>query len=417
MPRFTYKGRDISGALVSGQVQAASASEAATGLFNDNITPIDISESSGKAATNKKGKRRKSDSSVAFGGIFSREKVSLVELIIFSRQMYSLAKAGIPLDKALRGLRDSISNRKFKSILHEMGQELEKGMALTDAMGRYPDVFSPLYLSLVMVGESTGRLDLSFEQVGKYLELERNTRKQISSATRYPIFVLITIAVALSIIMVFVIPVFAETFERLGAELPWQTILLIDISNFFLSYWYVILGVVALSVFVFRQFVATEKGRETWDKKKLGFPLVGEVFERIALSRFSRTFAMMMTAGVPIVQSLAVISKAVGNTYIGKNILNIRDYISKGESLYYSSIRSGMFSPLVLQMISVGEESGNIAELLDEVADFYDSEVEYDLKKLGAAIEPILIVCIAGMVLILALGVFLPIWDLANAVR
>jgi len=174
---------------------------------------------------------------------------------------------------------------------------------------------------------------------------------------------------------------------------------------------------VVLAFVAFKQYVATEAGRETWDRKKLRFPLIGEILERIALSRFSRTFSMMMTAGVPIVQSLAVISKAVGNTYIGKNILNIRDYISKGESLYYSSIRSGMFSPLVLQMISVGEESGNIGELLDEVADFYDSEVEYDLKKLGAAIEPILIVCIAGMVLILALGVFLPIWDLANAVR
>jgi len=417
MPRFSYKGRDISGALVSGQVQAASASEAASGLFSDNITPIDISEFKGKATVGKDGKRRKSDSSASFGGFFSKEKVSLVELIIFSRQMYSLAKAGIPLDKALRGLRDSISNKKFKNILHEMGQELEKGMALTDAMGRYPEVFSPLYLSLVLVGENTGRLDLSFQQVGKYLELERNTKKQVSSATRYPIFVLATIAVALSIIMVFVIPVFAETFEQLGAELPWQTILLIDISNFFVNYWYFLVGSVVLAFVAFKQYVATEAGRETWDRKKLRFPLIGEILERIALSRFSRTFSMMMTAGVPIVQSLAVISKAVGNTYIGKNILNIRDYISKGESLYYSSIRSGMFSPLVLQMISVGEESGNIGELLDEVADFYDSEVEYDLKKLGAAIEPILIVCIAGMVLILALGVFLPIWDLANAVR
>lgn len=416
MPRFSYKGRDQSGSLVSGQLVATSSNEAATDLFEQNITPIDIAEISSQVAAKARSGRRGKKSSF-FGAAIFREKITLVDLLIFSRQMYSLAKAGIPLDQALRGLRDSVNNEEFRKVLHDIGQELERGNSLTDALGRYPKIFSPLYLSLIHVGENTGRLDLSFQQVAKYMELERETTKQVKSATRYPVFVLVTIAVALSIIMVFVIPVFAETFERLGAELPWQTILLIDISNFFVNYWYLIIGLLGGSYIAFRQYVATEKGRKDWDKKKLGIPLVGDVFERIALSRFSRTFAMMMTAGVPIVQSLNVIARAVGNTYIGENIIGMRENISKGESLYRSSVKSGMFSPLVLQMISVGEESGNIDELLDEVADFYDSEVEYDLKRLSAAIEPILIVCIAGMVLILALGVFLPIWDLANAVR
>ena len=417
MPHFIYKGRDISGTLVSGQLQASSSSEAATDLFNDNITPIDISEIkeaiAGKAGSSKQGAASGSGS----GSIFSRQKVDLVELIIFSRQMYSLTKAGIPLDKALRGLRESISNREFKNILQDIGMELEKGMRLTDSMARHPKVFSPLYLSLVHVGEDTGRLDLSFEQVGKYLELERETAKQIKSATRYPMFVMISIAVALSIITVFVIPVFAETFRQLGAQLPWQTVLLINISDFVVNYWYIIVGTLAAAFIMFRQYLGTKDGRKTWDQKKLKFPLVGNIFERVALSRFSRTFSMMMHAGVPIVQSLGVIARAVGNTYIGDNILGMRDSISKGESLYQSAQGSGMFSPLVMQMIAVGEESGSLSELLGEAADFYDSEVEYDLKRLSSAIEPILIVCIAGMVLILALGVFLPIWDLANAVR
>jgi MSHA biogenesis protein MshG len=163
--------------------------------------------------------------------------------------------------------------------------------------------------------------------------------------------------------------------------------------------------------------VGTVLGRKQWDHYKLGFPLVGSIFERIALARFARTFAMMMTAGVPIVQSLGVIARAIGNTYIGEAVNRMSDGISKGEALYQVALKSGMFSPLVLQMISVGEESGNLDSLMEEVADFYDSEVEYDLKRLGAAIEPILIVFIAGMVLILALGVFLPIWDLARVAR
>ena len=274
-----------------------------------------------------------------------------------------------------------------------------------------------LYLSLIHVGENTGRLDMSFDQIGKYLELERNTRKHIKSATRYPIFVMVAIAIALAIITVFVIPVFAETFQQLQADLPWQTLLLIDISDFVVDYWPFIIVLTVGSYFLFKQWLKTEKGSKSWDKQKLKFPLIGNIYERVALSRFARTFSMMMKSGVPVVQSLSVIAKAVGNKHIGEHVIKMREDIAKGESLYQTAVRSGMFSPLVLQMMSVGEESGNVDELMGEVADFYDSEVEYDLKKLGAAIEPILIVCIAGMVLVLALGVFLPIWDLASAAR
>lgn len=413
MPNYSYKGRNYSGRLVSGQLRAASANDAASDLFSNNITPIEILEIAAKPVKDKK----KDKSKTGFLGVVGNNKITIVDLIIFSRQMYSLTKSGIPLDRALRGLRDSISNEGLKKILHELGQDLEKGLTLSDAMGKHTEVFSPLYMSLIHVGENTGRLDLSFQQVGKYLELERETTKQVKSATRYPMFVLVTIAIALSIIMVFVIPVFAETFERLNAELPWQTLFLISVSNFFVNYWYILLGILAGAFLGFRKYVSTEKGRYTWDEKKLGFPLIGNIFSRIALARFSRTFAMMMNAGVPIVQSLSVIARAVGNAFIGKNVYDMGDRISKGDTLYQASLKSEMFSPLVLQMISVGEESGSLGDLLDEVADFYDSEVEYDLKRLSSAIEPILIVCIAGMVLILALGVFLPIWDLANAVR
>jgi MSHA biogenesis protein MshG len=416
MPNFIYKGRNQSGSLVTGKLQAASLNAAASDLFGNNITPIEISE------TRSAPRAVKSPAAVAATGqprasMFQSHKVEVTDLIIFSRQMYSLTKAGMPLDRALRGLEASISNLGMRRVLRDVVQQLEKGMDLTGAFGRHPKVFSALYLSLVHVGENTGRLDLAFEQIGKYLELERTTSKQVKSATRYPLFVIIAIAIALAIITVFVIPVFADTFAQLQAELPWQTRVLISISDFVVAYWMYILAVMAASFTLFRNWLGTDKGRLRWDQRKMSFPLVGSIYTRVALSRFARTFAMMMKAGVPVVQSLGVIARAVGNKYVGDNVLQMQEGISRGESLYKTAGKSGMFSPLVMQMIAVGEESGNVDQLMEEVADFYDAEVEYDLKKLGSAIEPILIVFIAGMVLVLALGVFLPIWDLASAAR
>jgi MSHA biogenesis protein MshG len=418
MPHFIYKGRNQGGSLVTGQLQAVSVNAAAADLFGNNITPIEITET--RAPKQKKAAKSPAGPAaprVARAGVLGGGKIDITDLIIFSRQMYSLTKAGMPLDRALRGLEASIANPRMKRVLRDVVAHLEKGMDLTGAFSQHPKVFAPLYLSLVHVGENTGRLDLAFEQIGKYLELERTTTKQIKSATRYPLFVIVAIAIALGIITVFVIPVFAETFLKLQAELPWQTVLLINISDFMVAYWMYLLAGTVVGFFAFRNWSNTPKGRSKWDQRKMRFPLVGSIFNRVALSRFARTFAMMAKAGVPVVQSLGVIARAVGNKYIGDNILQMQDGISRGESLYTTAVKSGMFSPLVLQMIAVGEESGNVDELMQEVADFYDSEVEYDLKKLSSAIEPILIVFIAGMVLVLALGVFLPIWDLASAAR
>jgi MSHA biogenesis protein MshG len=413
MPNFSYKGRNRGGDLVTGQLQAASANEAAADLFGRDITPIDIRELAGAARPAAKA-AGKTPSSL-FTPVLQSSKVDIEQLIVFSRQMYSLSKAGMPLDRALRGLEASLSNPVMRRVLRDVLQQIEKGMDLSGALSRHPKVFSQLYLSLVHVGENTGRLDLAFEQAGRYLELERNTSKQIKSATRYPVFVIVAIAVALTVIMIYVIPVFAQTFEELGAELPWQTVLLINISGFFVQYGVMLGGALVLLFVTFNRWIATPLGRRTWDRRRLGMPLIGNILERIALARFSRTFAMMMKAGVPIVQALGVISRAIGNAWIGEYVNRMGEGIAKGESLYQTALKSGIFSPLVLQMIAVGEESGNVDSLLEEVADFYDAEIEYDLKRLSASIEPILIVAIAGMVLVLALGVFLPIWDLARA--
>lgn len=409
---------------MTGSIDAGTADDVASQLFGDHVTPIEIRE---VKANKQRASKAKEKSKIDLGpdasavdrinAVLAGNKIEVDELIMFARQMYSLTKAGLPLDRAIKGLEASLSNLVFRRILQDVIASLENGMNLATALGRHPRVFSQLFLSLVHVGENTGRLDIAFQEIGKYLVLEKNTTKQVKSATRYPMFVMAAIAVALAIITVFVIPVFSDTFARLGADLPWQTSVLIAVSDFVVNYWPFILLAFFGSIFAFRYYVRTDRGRLNWDRRKLGIPLVGEVFERVALARFARTFSMVMSAGVPIVQGLSVVAGAVGNAFVARNVNKMREGVERGESLHRTARNSEMFSPLVLQMIAVGEETGMVDELLTEVADFYDAEVEYDLKRLGDAIEPILIVFIAGLVLILALGVFLPIWDLSTAVN
>jgi len=436
MPTFEYRARKSSGVLVTGALDGETVDDVAGALFGQNITPIEIKRSGGSASrgaakTAASGTAKASPSAPqssssrfanpelsALGKINSflaGKKIAINELIIFARQMQSLTKAGLPLDRALNGLQASMKNMAFKSVLQNVLQGLEGGLDLATSLGRHPKIFSPLFLSLVSVGENTGRLDMAFQQIGKYLELEKNTAKQVKSATRYPLFVVVTIAVALAVITIFVIPAFADTFRRLGADLPTETRILIGISNFAVAWWPHMLGSILALILAVRSWIKTPNGRLIWDHRKMQLPLAGSVFEQIALARFTRAFAMILKAGVPIVHGMSVVAGAVGNAWIGKRILVMQEGVTRGESLFRTASNSGMFTPLILQMISVGEESGTIDELMAEVADFYDQEVEYNIKRLSEAIEPILIVVIAGMVLVLALGVFLPIWDLSAA--
>ncbi|MEH6628592.1 MAG: type II secretion system F family protein [Motiliproteus sp.] len=410
MASFSYKGRNAEGQLVSGQQDAANAGQLAGFLADRQITPVNITEVKGKAKTSKQGEINLND-------IRLFERVTLDELILFSRQMYSLSKAGVPITRAMRGLAMSVQNKLLARTLNEVTDDLEQGNALSGSFNKHPKVFSKLYVSLIHVGENTGNLDQAFQQIAKYLGLERETIKNIKSATRYPLFVIAAIVIAMVIINIFVIPAFAGVFAKMGAELPWQTQLLISISDFMRSYWYLLLGAFSAALFAFLRYINTEDGRLKWDRVKLRLPIVGGLFNRITLGRFSRSFALVLKSGIPIEQGLSIVSGALGNAYIGAKVQGMRNGIERGEGFSRTAHSSKMFSPLVLQMIAVGEETGNIDELLEEAADFYEQEVEYDLKGLASAIEPILIIAIGGMVLVLALGVFLPLWELSGAVN
>ncbi len=410
MALFSYKGRNAEGKLVTGEQEATSAGQLAGFLAERQITPVDIAELKGKRSEAKKGEINLND-------IRLFERVTLDELILFSRQMYSLSKAGVPITRAMRGLALSVNNPMLARTLNEVTDDLEQGYTLSGSFNKHPKVFSKLYVSLIHVGENTGNLDEAFLQIAKYLGLERETIKNIKSATRYPMFVIAAIVIAMVIINIWVIPAFAGVFAKMGAELPWQTQLLISISDFMRTYWYILLGAFAAALFGFLRYINTDEGRLKWDRIKLRLPIVGGLFNRITLGRFSRSFALVLKSGIPIEQGLSIVSGALGNAYIGSKVQGMRNGIERGEGFSRTAHASKMFSPLVLQMIAVGEETGNIDELLEEAADFYEQEVEYDLKGLASAIEPILIIAIGGMVLVLALGVFLPLWELSGAVN
>ncbi len=404
MARFEFKGRDAKGALVSGELEVASETAAANELLNKGITPVQINE--------------QKESSKSLGSMEIRlfkPKVTLDELIIFCRQMNALARAGIPIIRAMKGLADSTKSEVLRETLFDVSQRLESGVNLASSMQAHPKVFSDLFISMIHVGENTGQLEEAFKRLSESLEMERDTRKRIKQATRYPTMVISAIFTALFIVNLFVIPKFASVFAKFGADLPLPTQILVATSEFCLAYWWLIIGLIIASIYAFKQWVATEKGNYIWDKKKLGFPIVGVLFEQIALSRFTRNFAMMLASGMPITHALAIAAEASGNKFIGQRILDMKVGIERGDSLLRTARATEIFTPLVLQMMAVGEETGSIDSLLDEVADFYDEEADYALKRLSEAIEPILIVAMGGIVLVLALGVFLPIWDLGQA--
>lgn len=404
MLRFEYRGRNRQGDLVNGTLDAVSAEAAAVQLQNQAIIPVAITEA--RAAAGKKNSRW-----------LGPPKVSADDLIMFCRQMRALTRAGIPIIQAISGLAEISKSERLKDALADVAVRLATGSPLATSLSAHGTLFNGMFVSMIHVGENTGRIDDAFSKLIDHIELERETRNRISQAMRYPIAVISAMVIAMFIVNLFVIPQFAKVFKKVGAELPLPTRVLVTTSEFTVAYWWLILGVVFGALFGFFRYLQTPEGRLWWDRVKLRLPIVGGVFERVALSRFSRTFAMTVESGVPILQALAIVAPSVGNQHIAQHIDGIRRGVERGDSLARTAAAAGIFSDLVLQMIAVGEETGSLDKLLHDVADFYDEEVDYDLKKLADAIEPIILVFLGILVLVLALGIFLPMWELGGALK
>ncbi|CAI87739.1 MULTISPECIES: type II secretion system F family protein [Pseudoalteromonas] len=404
MQLYSYKAKDAKGVLVKGQLEASSQAGVADNLMKRQFIPISIALVETK------------NNIKVFDNLFN-EKIGLEDMIMFSRQMYSLLKAGIPIIRAMVGLADTTQNKAFKQVLMEVTKQLEQGRDLSSAMSMHNKVFSRLTISMVMVGEGAGRLEDAFYQLAIYFEKEQETRKRIKAAMRYPTFVICALVGAMIILNIFVIPTFASMFAKFNADLPLMTQILIATSNFFVNYWWLLILMLVGAIIGFKRYLNTVTGRYKWDKYKLKIPFVGDILQRTLLARYSQCLAMVLRSGVPMTTGLSLTAHAVDNSYMEKAIITMRQDIEKGDSLLRVSRASELFSQLVLQMVAVGEETGRVDELLQEAADYYEREVDYDLRSLTAKIEPILTVFVAIMVLILALGIFMPMWNMMSAIK
>ena len=408
MASFNYTGRNANGSKVKDSIDAANLDAAAEKLFKKGITPISIVAGG------------QGNSSIASTDIFellNNGRVSLEELIIFCRQMYALMRSGVPILRAINGMVESANSNTLKKALSDIGKQLEGGYSFSSALNHHPKIFDHLFVSLVHVGENTGQLDQAFFKLTTYLERELDTRKRIKAALRYPSMVLIALSAALVILNIFVIPTFADMFSRLGADLQPMTQFIIASSNLFTNYWYYMLLAIVVTYLMINKSLKTKQGRYQWDRRKIKIPIIGSIIERSILARFSHSFAIVLKAGVPMTTALTLVAEAVDNTYMQEKIASMRQGIESGESLLRSSVASNLFTPLVLQMVAGGEETGRVDELLAEVGDYYEREVDYDLATLTARIEPLLLVVVAVMVLVLALGIFTPMWDMASAMQ
>jgi len=405
VPLFAYKGRNARGELMQGVLEAADSGAVADQLFSTGVTPIEINVTTAVA---KQGEDKLWER-------LTEKKVTAMDVQLFSRQMYTLLKSGVPIMRGLAGLQESAISKSFGRVIKDLRESLDSGRELSAAMRRHPDVFSAFYLSMVRVGEMTGRLEEVFLRLFDHMEFDRDMRERVKTALRYPTFVIIAMVIAMIVVNIFVIPAFAKVFESFHAELPLMTRILLATSGFMQDYWGLLLAVALAAFFGFRAWIKTTKGRYEWDRIKLRIPIAGKIIHKATMARFARSFSLSARSGVPIVQALTVVSQTVDNAYLTSRVEQMRDGVERGESILRTAMTAAVFTPVVLQMIAVGEESGSLDDLMDEIAGMYEREVDYELKTLASQIEPILITFLGVMVLVLALGIFLPIWDLGKA--
>ena len=411
MATFKYQGRNNRGGQVKGLLESPNANTAAAQLAEQQIiiTKLEETKDANKATI--------VSSMGDMLDLIGLDAIQIAELINFCRQMNALMRSGVPILQAIKGLSVTSSGVKLKQALVRVADLLEGGYPLSAAFSKEPKVFNSLFISIIHVGENTGELDNAFLKLSVYFEREEQTSKRIKTAMRYPTFVLIVLLMSIVAINIFVIPTFTSVFAKLGADLPATTKFLIQSSKMFIEYGLHGLVVSLAFIVVVRSYLQTKVGAYIWARGLLKMPILGSIFERTILARFTYSLSTVLKSGVPMTTALSLVAEAVDNAYMRRKILAMRVDVESGITLYKAAANAKLFTPLVLQMIAVGDESGRVAELLEDVGDYYEREVDYDLGALTAKIEPVLIVVVAGMVLVMGLGIFEPMWNMNDALN
>ncbi len=401
MPLYRYRARDKDGVLHTGTMEAVRKEGVADQLSGMGHIPVLIEEQEPARL-----------SATDLGALFSR--VTPQDLIIFSRQLSTLMSAGIPFIQGLVTLERQSENPRLKAAISQLRRDIEAGSSFSDALARQPKLFNKLYVSMVRAGETAGILDDILSRLALLSEHEAETRARVKAAVRYPLIVVIAISAAFAFLVTFVIPKFAAIFAQFKTELPLPTRILININYVVQHYWYLIIIGITLTVWGVIWYLGTPAGRWQWDRLKLKLPVFGTLFQKVALSRFARIFSAMQKSGISMMLTLEIAGETVGNVVIARAVESMSDSLRDGKGLTAPMESSGLFPPLVIQMMAVGEETGQLDTMLNKVSDYYDMDVEYTLRNLATMIEPILLLFVGGMVLFLALGIFLPMWNMMS---
>lgn len=404
MPVFDYSGRNARGEVMQGQIESQNPQAVASWMMSAGITPITI-------------KRLAESTRPDWLRKLNERALTDVDLLLFTRQIGTMVKAGVPMMQALAAIQKSTRKPRLVRLLQAMCDDLDKGLELSSSIAHHPEFFNEYYVNMVKVGEGTGKLEEIFRRLFVQLDFEKHMKQKIKGAVRYPSFVMTAIVIAITILNLYVIPVFAKVYSSMKMVLPPLTQLLIGVSNFTVNYWWAIAAAVVLAVYAFRSWTGTRDGRYTWDKHKLRIPIVGSILVKATIARFAMSLAIASKSGVALIQAFTLVSRVVENAYYEQRILQMRDGVERGESMLRVAQSAGIFSPLELQMIAVGEETGEIDDMLEQVAKMYQDEVEYEVDRLSESLEPVLIAAAAVVVLILLLGIFLPLWDLTQLAR
>lgn len=402
MPQYVYKARDPKGQMVRGTLDADNEQAVRNRLREKNYIVTSIAPKS---------------KSLNVGEIFSSfQKVKTKSLAIFSRQFSTMVSAGLSLVRALDILERQADDKKLKEVIHDVRIRVEGGSALAEAFAAHPATFSELYINLTHAGEVGGVLDGTLARVAEFLEKDQALRAKVKSAMTYPAVVFI-MAMGIGFFMLtFVVPNFAKVFEGLDVKMPAMTQFLLDLSNAIKRFWYLFIAFAVGFIIFFRYYTSTPRGKYQWHQILLKIPVLGMLNRKVTVSRFSRTLGTLLSSGVPVMQALDVTSKASGNKVVEKAIESVRASIREGESISVPMEASGIFPPMVTQMIAVGEETGSLDAMLDKISEFYDMEVEATLDALTALIEPLLILFMGGMVGFFVIAMFLPLFTMINAI-
>lgn len=404
MPVFEYRGLTKDGKNVRGSVDADNVRNARLRLKKDGIFIVDL-KSKAQAAERKKAK----------GGIQAgQSKVNVHDLSMMTRQLATLIKSNIPLVEALAAVADQVENQVLKDAMSDIKNAVNEGSTFNKALSKYPKVFDKIFISMVEAGEMSGTLDIILIRLAEFTEAQNELAKKIQSAMMYPIIMFLFTIGVLMMLFVYVIPKVTDIFDQMDMKLPWYSQIVIDISGFMVNYWMFILGSLVLGFLLFRNWKKTPSGSEQWDVILLKLPIVGRLARIIAVSRFTRTLSTLLAGGVPMLNAMDIVKNVVNNSVLGKAISNARDNISEGESVAGPLRKSNQFPPIVIHMISIGEKTGELENMLTQVSDAYDFQVKTDVQGLTSILEPIMIVFMGLIIAMIVFSIMIPIFEMSN---